>query len=155
MVSRRALEVATALVTGAFGVAILVASFKAGVGWSRAGVGAGTFPCIAGTLIIAGSLWNLVRGALHAGEAVLDRERLIKVAGVFLPAAAFVAAIPLLGLHVAAGLYVFGCVAWRKRTPLPRALALGIVVPVALYVVFDRGFQVALPRGLLGAALGF
>jgi hypothetical protein len=32
---------------------------------------------------------------------------------------------------------------------------MSVVTAVALYVLFDWAFQVSLPRGLLGAALGF
>ena len=48
MISRRALEVATAVLTGGFGVAVMVQSLDNGIGWSSAGVDAGTFPFLTG-----------------------------------------------------------------------------------------------------------
>jgi len=153
MISRRQLEAITALVTGAFGVAILVQSLRIGVGWTGAGVGSGTFPAIASGLIIAGSLYNLVRGALAAGPAMIDMPMLRRIAALFLPAVVFVALIPLLGLHVAAGVYMF-YVMWRARLPLWKAAGTGIATPFVLYSVFDWGFQVELLRGLLGKAVG-
>ena len=42
MISRRALELSTALLTGSFGVAVVVPSLDNGIGWSSAGVDSGT-----------------------------------------------------------------------------------------------------------------
>src|SRR6516225_8236085 len=64
MISRRALELATAVLTGSFGVAVVVSSLDNGIGWSSEGVDAGTFPFLTGLIIVAGSLYNLVRGVL-------------------------------------------------------------------------------------------
>ena len=154
MISRRQLEVITALVTGAFGIAILLSSVRIGVGWSGAGVGSGTFPAIASGLIVAGSLYNLVRGALRAGPAMVDAPTLRRIVALFVPAAVFVALIPLLGLHVAAGVYMF-YVMWRARQPLWKVGAIALATPIILYSVFDWGFQVELLRGLLGRTMGF
>ena len=155
MISRRALEIFVAALTGLFGAAILVSSISIGAGWTARGPGSGAFPAIAGGLIVAASLYNLVRAFAIAREPAIEWPRLRKVVAMFLPAAAFVAAIPLVGLHVASGLYVFGVVAAHRRWAMWKAVALGIAAPLALYGIFDWAFQVALPRGLLGAALGF
>lgn len=154
MITRRTLEVAAAALTGAFGAAILVSSIGIGIGWTSRGVGSGAFPAISGSLIVAGSLYNLLRALAHPGPVVIDGKRLRKIAVMFVPAAVFVAAIPLLGLHVASGLYAFGMVASQRRYPLWKAIAIGIATPAALWVIFDWGFTVTLPRGMLGGALG-
>ena len=154
MITRRALEILAAALTGAFGAAILVSSIGIGVVWTTRGVGSGAFPAIAGALIVAGSLYNLARAFAVAGPVLLDAPRLRKIGALFLPAAAFVAAIPLAGLHVASGVYLFAVVAAHRRMAWWRAAAIGIATAIALYLIFDWGFQVALPRGWLGAALG-
>ncbi len=155
MITRRSLEVLTAALTGAFGAAILVSSIGIGVGWTSRGLGSGAFPAIAGSLILAGSLYNLVRAFAHAGPVVIDGKRLRRIAAMFLPAAAYVAAIPFIGLHVASGIYAFGTVLSHRKYPLWKAIAIGIATPIALWVIFDWGFMVTLPRGMLGNALGF
>jgi len=153
MISRRQLEIVTALVTGAFGAAILVQSLRIGVGWTRAGVGSGTFPALASGLVVAGSLYNLARGALEPGPVLVERPMLRRIAALFVPAVVFVSLIPLLGLHVAAGVYMF-YVMWRARLPLWKAAGIGVATPFVLYSVFDWGFQVELLRGLLGRSMG-
>jgi len=155
VISRRALEAFTALVTGAFGAAILASSVGIGVGWTPRGVGSGAFPALAGGLIVAGSLYNLARALRLGRETLIEWAQLRKSAALLLPAAAYVAAIPLLGMHAASGLYVFAVTAASRRTPAWRAAAIAIATAVALYATFDWGFQVTLPRGLLGNALGF
>lgn len=154
MISTRALEAFTALLTGAFGAAILAASLAIGVGWTERGVGSGAFPALAGGLIVAGSLYNLARAYGRGRETLIARAQLRRSGAMLLPAAVFVAAIPLLGMHVASGIYVFAMTAAGRRTAAWRAAAIGIVTAAALYAIFDWGFQVALPRGLMGNALG-
>ena len=50
MISRRALEMLTALLTGAFGLVVAISSLDNGIGWSSDGVDAGTFPFLIGGL---------------------------------------------------------------------------------------------------------
>ena len=59
----------------------------------------------------------------------------------------------LVGLHVAAALYLgfymraVGKIGWSTT------LAVAILVPLSLYVAFDKLFMVPLPQGLWGASL--
>ena len=154
MISRRGLEAATATLTGAFGAAVAASSVQNGIGWSNTGVDAGTFPFMTGLIILGGSLVNLALGLRADSGVMLGRSELKKLAGLFLPAAAFVAAIPFIGVHVAAAFYVFGTLALQHRVATLRALTIAAVTAISLYVVFDRMFQVSLPLGLLGDAIG-
>ena len=160
MISRRALEIATAVLTGVFGVAVVVSSLDNGIGWSSAGVDAGTFPFLTGTIIVLGSLYNLAHGALGRGmlasvTVAVTRSEFGRLAGLFVPAAIFVAAIPVLGMYLASAGYVFAALALSKRQALLHAVAIAVVTPVALYFVFERLFQVSLPHGALAAAFGY
>jgi hypothetical protein len=154
MISRRGLETATAALTGAFGAAVALSSVENGIGWSSAGVDPGTFPFITGLIILGGSLLNLARGARASRAVMLSGSELKKLGGLFVPAAIFVAAIPLLGMHVASAGYVFGTLTVHKRVARLRALTIAAVTAISLYVLFDWMFQVSLPRGALGDALG-
>src|SRR5947199_9500667 len=102
MVSGRSLETASALITGTFGAAVVVSSLGNGIGWSAAGVESGTFPFIVGVVILAGSVFNLVDGWLHARAVVLGPSELKRVGMLFVPAAVVVGLIPLLGIYPAA-----------------------------------------------------
>jgi hypothetical protein len=153
MVSRRALEALTASITGLFGMTVVVSSFDNGIGWSSAGVESGTFPLIVGSIVVAGSLYNLVRGWLRGRETLITRSDFKRSAALFLPAAVYVAVIPLVGLYVASALYLLGSLRLQSRLPLLHASIIAVVSAVALYLVFERAFQVSLPHGLLGTWL--
>jgi hypothetical protein len=153
MLSRRALEVATAALTGAFGAAVMVSSLNNNIEWSSAGVESGTFPFITGTIVLVASLYNLVRGWLRGGGVVATRAGLGRTAALFLPALLYVALIPLIGMYVASALYLFGTLRFQSRLSVVRSALIAIVASVALYLVFERLFQVSLPHGWLGAVL--
>ena len=150
MISRRSLETATALLTGAFGAAVVVSSFGNGIGWSASGVDAGTFPFIVGLIILSGSIFNLVQGWLEAGDILLRPSELKRLAILFIPAAIYVGVIPLIGMYLASAAFVFGALAWHKRGSFVFAGIAAIGTALALYVIFERTFQISLPRGLLG-----
>ena len=154
MVSGRSLETATALVTAAFGAAVVVSSLDNGIGWSSAGVESGTFPFVVGLVILAGSMFNLVQGWLQARAVILGSKELRRLGILFVPAAVFVGIIPLIGMCPASALYVFGALARQKRGSLLLPAFAAIGAALALYLIFELTFQISLPRGLLGALLG-
>ena len=153
MFSRRTLEAVTASITGAFGLSIVVQSLDNGIGWSSAGVESGTFPFMTGLIVVAGSLYNLVRGWLRGREIMVTAVEFKRSAALFLPAVVYVALIPLLGMYVASALYLLATLRWQNNMSLWRSAPIAIVAAVALYVVFEWSFQVELPHGLLGAWL--
>jgi len=155
MVSGRSLEAATALITGAFGAAVVVSSLDNGIGWSAAGVESGTFPFIVGLVIAAGSLFNLVQGWLHARAVILGPSELRRLGKWFVPAAVYVGVIPLIGIYPASALYVFGTLAWHRRGSLLLPALAAIGAALALYLIFELTFQISLPRGALGTIIGF
>jgi hypothetical protein len=154
MISGRSLEATTALLTGAFGAAVVVSSVDNGIGWSAAGVDAGTFPFIVGLIIVAGSLFNLVQGWLHARDVVLRPSELKRLGILFVPAAVYVGLIPLIGMYLASAGYVFGALAWHKRGAFIFSSVAAIIAALALYLIFERTFQISLPRGVLGDIIG-
>jgi hypothetical protein len=155
MVSGRSLEAGTALITGAFGAAVVISSLDNGIGWGAGGVDAGTFPFIVGLIILSGSIFNLVQGWLQARDIMLRPSELKRLAALFLPAVIYVGVIPLIGMDVASACYVFGALAWHKRGSFVFSAVAAIGTAVALYLIFELTFQISLPRGALGDALGF
>jgi Tripartite tricarboxylate transporter TctB family len=149
MVSGRNLEAATALLTGAFGLAVVISSVGNGVGWSVDGVDAGTFPFVVGVLIVGASVFNLVQGWLHARSVLLSSNELKRLGLLFLPAAIYVGVIPLAGMYLASALYIFGALTWHKRGGLVLSAVAGVATSMALYLVFELTFQISLPRGAL------
>src|SRR3954469_25995770 len=154
MISRRALELLTAALTGGFGAAVAVSSIDNGIGWSSEGVDPGTFPFLTGLIILLGSLYNLARGFLDESGA-LAWSQLRRLVGLFIPAALFVGLIPFIGMYVSSGAYMLGVLLLQNRRSLLASITVAISTPLALYVVFERMFQVSLPRGAFAGSLGF
>src|SRR5207253_7413592 len=126
-----------------------------GIGWSVAGVEAGTFPFIVGLIILCGSIFNLVQGWLQARDVVLRASELKRLGLLFIPAAVYVGVIPLIGMYIASAFYVFGALAWHKRGALVFSGIAAIGTALALYLIFELTFQISLPRGALADMLGF
>ncbi len=85
----------------------------------------------------------------------VTRRALRPVLAMLLPAAAFVLLIQIVGLYVAAGLYVGFYMRWIGRHPWPTVLAVAIGFPVLTFLVFEKWFLVPLPKGALEAWLGY
>src|SRR5260221_251245 len=64
MVSRRSLETATALLTGAFGAAVVVSSYGNGIGWASARVDASTLSLLVWLMMLIGVLLGILVGVL-------------------------------------------------------------------------------------------
>jgi hypothetical protein len=73
----------------------------------------------------------------------------------FIPAAVYVGIIPLIGMYLASAAYVFGALAWHKRGSIVFSAAAAISTAVGLYLIFERTFQISLPRGVLGDFIDF
>jgi hypothetical protein len=109
---------------------------------------------------VLGSLYNMGQGAMGRGTLAIVRvavtpSELRRLAGLFVPAAIFVAVIPTVGMYLASAGYIFAVLALPKRQSVLRALVIAAATPLALYVVFERMFQVSLPHGALATAFGF
>ena len=80
-------------------------------------------------------------------------QRLRDVLPVIVASAGLVAAAPWLGFYPATFLYLAGFFAWRSALGPFRAILLGAVLTVAIYVVFGLFLGVPTPDGLVGAVL--
>jgi hypothetical protein len=157
LVSRRAMEIATALATGALGAAIMWGAVEHDIGWGDSGPAAGYFPFRIGVLIVLGSLANLVLGFLgrrRDGAVFLTREQGKRVLSFALPLVAFVVVSLWLGLYVGAILYLFFTMVFQGGYRPLAALAVAIGTAVVMRLVFPVWFKVPLLTGPLEAMLG-
>ena len=72
-----------------------------------------------------------------------------------LPATAFVALMPFVGLYVASALYMAFYMRWIGRHSWLVVVALGVAFPVVTFLVFETWFLVPMPKGPLEAWLGY
>lgn len=158
IVTRFAMEVATALATAAIGAVVALGSLEYGTGWDDAGPQAGYFPFYIGLFVVLASVGTLVQAFLHhrgRREVFLNAEQAGRVLAFGLPMAAFVAATVWLGLYVATALYLFGVMVVQGKYRLWQAAAVSLGTAVFFFVLFEIWFQVPILKGPLEAWLGF
>jgi hypothetical protein len=144
------------LILIALGAVVMWDSVRVGNGWGSDGPKAGYFPFYVGLLIVVGSLANLARAAsLPQRRPLFDRRQLRSVLSVLVPAVAFVASIPLIGLYAGSMLYIGFFMRWLGKFPWMTVVAISVAVPVAAFLTFEIWFLVALPKGPIEALLGF
>ncbi|OHV85312.1 tripartite tricarboxylate transporter TctB family protein [Ensifer sp. LCM 4579] len=156
-VSRFAVELGVASLTGAFGVAVCYGSLDIGAGWTDMGPDAGYFPFYIGLLILVGSAANIVHAFFKyrgTGEVFLDAGRAKVVASFLLPLMAFAAVSVWLGLYVGTALYIAATMLFQGRYRWWIALPAGLSVSLFFFVVFEICFQVPLLKGPVEAWLG-
>jgi putative tricarboxylic transport membrane protein len=155
--AHQAVEVGVALLTLAFGVLIMAGSIKAGMDWGVEGPKPGFFPFYISLFIIVGSLVNIVQVATGADGkpgVFSNWEQLWRVMSVVLPTTAYVALVPFIGIYVASALLIAVFMIWLGRYSVWMTAPIALGIPLIAYVVFERYFQIALPKGPIENMLG-
>lgn len=152
---RRA-EIGTALVLLAVAGMVMYQAVGLGPGWGEAGPRAGFFPFWLSVLLAVSSVSILVqalRRPAAGGQPFFPPRAPRLVLTVFLPMAAAVALIELVGFYVAALGYLLAYIRLTGRLSWPVTLAVSILFPVLTFLVFERWFLLPLPKGLFGERL--
>ncbi|MFK3968287.1 tripartite tricarboxylate transporter TctB family protein [Ensifer adhaerens] len=156
-VSRFAVELGVAALTGAFGAAVCYGSLDIGAGWTEFGPEAGYFPFYVGLLILLGSVANAIHAFVKhrgSGEIFIDGDRAKVVASFLLPLVVFAGVSAWLGLYVGTALYIAGTMLFQGRYKWWIALPSGIAVSLFFFIVFEFGFKVPLLKGPIEAWFG-
>jgi len=156
----RTAEVICAAVIRAVGVVVCYDSTRYGiVGWGDGGPEAGLYPFLLGAGTIAASAVVLGQ-TLRRWRRDQPPRRFIPpgawrpVASVGVPAALMLLLTHVIGLYVAAGLYLAVYMRWIGRHRWVTVAAVSILVPLAGYIVFRRWFLIPLPEGSMWAQFG-
>src|SRR5512139_634348 len=139
----------------AIGLLVLGDAIRLGFGWGLSGPEAGFFPFYMGLGIIICTFFIVLRGIKilrkeGTGKSLIKKGGLTQILWVLVPAAGMVLLSELIGLHLATVLYlafymgVVGKMNWGKVT------LISILVPLVIYIVFDKVFLIPLPEGLWG-----
>jgi hypothetical protein len=152
----RVADLTTALVLFALAGIVLVDAIRLGIGWGTDGPKSGFFPfwlavvAMASCLVIAGQALRR-----RQGRPFLTGAQAGPVLKVVVPAAGLVVATQLVGLYVAAALYIALYMRWIGRHAWWLVLALSLGIPLVTFVIFERWFLVPMPKGPLEDWLGF
>ncbi len=159
LVSNRTMEIVVALLLLAGSALVIFDSVRIGHGWQEgSGPAPGYFPYYVTVILALATSVNLLTAALvrKAAEGTfVSRRAFGSVVSVLVPTVAFVALIEVLGIYLAAALFIAGFMTAFGREPAWRAALVGAGVPLMLFMMFERWFLVPLPKGPIEALLGF
>ena len=154
---RRA-EIWVSVAFALLGVIVIADSIRLGFMWGMSGPESGFFPFYLGVGVVISSLFVFFNAFTRyrkegAGKPLMPPGALKPILWVLIPSAAMVVITELVGLHIAAALFlafymrVVGKIGWTTT------LLVGIISPLLLYVTFDKLFLIPLPQGLWGGYL--
>ena len=142
------------------GLAVLVAreSLQLNIGWGLNGPEGGFFPFWLAVGLGVCSMSILVRAIWQASSTL--HQPLVRKGGwvpllkVAIPATVMVALTELIGLYLAAALYIAFYMRGIGRHHWLLVLAVSICIPLGSYFLFDKWFLIPMPKGWWGAYLG-
>jgi len=153
--SHRWTEVSVAAIIALLGLITIIGSLKVGIGWGAEGPKSGFFPFYVGVAIILGSAVNVAQawGERSRGNFA-EWSQLRQVMAVVIPTTVYVFVIPYTGIYLASAVLIVGFMMWLGKYRLPLSLAVGVGVPLVLFMMFERWFLVPLPKGPIEGMLG-
>lgn len=160
LVSNRAVDIVVALLFLAVCAVVIYDSNRLGVGWRDGeGPAPGYFPFYVAVLMAIASLINLARAVFimesDPRDAFVSKIGFSRVLQVLIPTIAYVGLIQFLGIYVASAIFIMGFMMVFGRQSIITTIGVGVGVPLALFMMFERWFLVPLPKGPLEALLGF
>jgi hypothetical protein len=155
--SHRGVEIGVAVAMAVLALVGIYGSIKVGIGWGAEGPQAGFFPFYVSVAVVISCAVNLAKILMSADDGALFAEwgQIRQVLAVVVPTAIYVAAIPYLGIYVSSALLITAFMMWLGNYNWLVAAAVGIVVPVLTFLMFEVWFLVPLPKGPVENLLGF
>jgi len=152
----RPYQVATA-VTFVFLAAVAMVDSRAGAlvdrtGTEPGGIGAGFYPFWSAALIFvcaAVVAYRAWRSPASGPPAFEGRDSVIAVLKLTIPMIVASVAILWLGFYVVGGLYMAFFAQWIGRYRWPWVVLSAVIMPVMVYLAFEIGFRVSLPKSFL------
>jgi hypothetical protein len=157
MLTKKA-DIITALILMLFGLIVAYDAIDKGIGWGAEGPRAGFFPFVMAVLVIGGTVM-VIRQAMKGTSSLKGTKRFVAPGGmkpimiVIIPAILMILLTEVIGLYLAAILYLVGYIKWAGNHSWRTSLLIGIVVPLASYIVFEKFFLIPMPMGLYGAQI--
>ena len=137
---------------------VIVDAVRLGFRWGDDGPESGFFPFWLGIILVICAVIELRRLLVqvrnHApAKRLMPPGAWKPIAWVLAPAAGMLLVTELVGLHLAAALYLGFYMRATGKVRWATTLAVAILVPALLYVALDKLFMVPMPQGLWGGKL--
>ncbi len=159
MVSRFAMEIATAVFTLLVGIVVSISSIEFGITWGKSGPMAGVVPFYLGVFIALGSIGTLVQVIRarkpEVGEGFISKQKFKDLSMFAIGVFVFALLAVTLGMYIATALYLSFITWWKASMRPVSAIALGLGVSIFFWVAFEIAFQLPLPKGPILEFFGF
>ena len=154
----RKADIVVALGLMVIGLLVLGDAVRLGFGWGISGPESGFFPFYMGLGIVICTFFIVLRAIRiykkdGAGKPLIPKGGTAQILWVLLPAIGVVLLTELLGLHLATVLYLAFYMGVVGRIPWGKVILLSVLVPLVVYVLFDRIFLIPLPEGVWGKSI--
>jgi Tripartite tricarboxylate transporter TctB family len=151
-ISVRTMEIVVALLLLIVGIVVVYDSYRLGSKWGSDGPQSGYFPFYIGLLICIASIVTLVQ-ALRARNLsyvmFVSLARLKLVLTVLIPALFYVFCVQYVGLYLASAVYIALFMVWLGKYSWSKGIAVGVLVTVTFFLMFEVWFKVPLWKGTL------
>jgi putative tricarboxylic transport membrane protein len=157
-ISNRTMELVIAGLFIAVAILVMYDNWRIGARWASDGPQAGYFPFYIGLIMFIASTTTFVLNLLAPSDAssnFVDRSQLTQVLQVFMPTVVFVVLIGVLGIYVAAAIFITFFMSWLGKYPIYKIAPIAVLIPLFLFLMFEIWFLVPLPKGPLETALGY
>jgi putative tricarboxylic transport membrane protein len=152
----RAADAVTAALLLCLAALVVRDSLRLGAGWGPGGPRSGFFPFWLGAIMAGCCAAILVRALLRRdGRPFIPPGARAPLLKFFLPAAGLVVLTQVVGLYVAAAVYLVLSMRWIGRHSWPMVAALAVGFPVVTFLVFEIWFRVPMPKGPVEVWLGY
>jgi len=151
-------DIVVALFFMAIGLILVFDAVRLGFQWGVTGPESGLFPFYLGLGLIVCSLLTLrtiyAKYKKDGYDKLLMPEGALKpILWVLIPSLGMVAITEFVGLHIAAGIFLGFYMRAVGKIGWVTTLMVSFLIPLSLYIAFDKLFLVPLPQGLWGGIL--
>jgi hypothetical protein len=148
----------TAGVIMCLGLIVVIDSLRLGSGWGMEGPRPGFFPFLMGAIIIFGCVVVIRqamqgKGSAKKKGAFVPKEAVKPILTVLIPACLMILFTEVVGLYIAAIVYLTLYIRLVGDFKWLTSLAIGVLVPMAFYVIFEKIFLIPMPAGMYGSTL--
>jgi len=154
----RKADIFIALLLMSIGILVIVDSVRLGFKWGTSGPESGFFPFYLAVGQVICSLLvliNVIKKYKKEGvrKRLMPEGALKPILWVLIPATIMIAITEFVGLHAAAAIYLAFYMRAVGKIGWVTTILISLIVPISLYIAFDKLFLVPLPQGLWGAKL--
>jgi hypothetical protein len=151
----RKADIIVALGLMLIGFIVLADTIRLGFGWGISGPEAGFFPFYMSLGIVICTFFIVLRGIKifkkeGTGKPLIPEGGTTQILWVLIPAVGVVLLTELLGLHLATVVYLAFYMSVVGKMHWGKVILLSILVPLVVYVLFDKIFLIPLPEGFWG-----